>query len=118
MRPNPAEQQSKKVAQLAGLSANAANTAARNAARLNADPQSATTATQKAEAPATAPRPAPPADAKTEGTAVPNVDGKETPRHHEVTCMLATSVPIIASGTLSNIFAVLFQPGFASGPDH
>ena len=118
MRPNPAEQQSKKVAQLAGLSANAANTAARNAPRPTADSQPATTATQKTEAPATATRPAPPADAKTEGTAVPNVDGKETPRHHEVTCMLATSVSIIAPERLSNIFAVLFQPGFTYGPDH
>ena len=118
MRPNPAEEQSKKVAQLAGLSANAANTAARNAARPNADPQPATTATQKTETPAMAPRPAPLADAKTEGTAVPNVDGKETPRHHQVTGMLATPVLIIASGTLLNIFAVLFQPGFAYGPDH
>ena len=118
MRPNPSEQQSKKVAQLAGLSANAANTAARNAARPNADPQPATTATQKTETPATATRPAPPADAEVEGTAVPNVDGKETPRHHEVRCMFATLISIVAPEILSNIFAVFFQHGFAYGPDH
>lgn len=94
MRPKAAEVQSNKPVQQAGPSANAANTAARSAAGPKVDIQPVNTGVQNVEAHAPAPRQAAPADGKSEGTAVSSVDGKDTPRHHEVTCMHAPSVPV------------------------
>ena len=89
LRQKKADVQPKKAAQHLGTPANAANAAARSVAGLKDDPQSVTSAVQNKDAPAAASRPAEPADSKAEGTAVPSADGKDTPRHHEVTCMFA-----------------------------
>lgn len=87
MRRKAAELQPKKAAQQGGPAANAANTAARSVAGPKADAQLASAAASSAQAPAAVPRPAAAADGKAAGTAVPSVDGKDTPRHHEVTCI-------------------------------
>ena len=87
MRRRVAELQPKKATQQAGPAANAANTAARSVAGPKPDAQSASAAASSAQPPAAVPRPAPAGDGKAAGTAVPSVDVKDTPRHHEVTCM-------------------------------
>ena len=87
IRRRAAELHPKKAAQQARPAANAANTAARSVAGPKADPQPASIAASSAQPPAAVPRPAVAADGKAAGTAVPSVDGKDIPRHHEVTCM-------------------------------
>ena len=87
MRQKAAELQSKKTPQQGMTPANAANTATRSVSGPKSDAQPVTVATQKTEVSAAVPRPAGSADSKAEGTAVSSGDGKDTPRHHEVTCI-------------------------------
>ena len=90
VRLKTAEPQSKKAPQQGGTTANAANTAPRSVSGLKNDAQPVTATMQKLEASAAPPRPSGIVDSKAEGTAVPSGDGKDTPRHYEVTCMTAS----------------------------
>ena len=91
VRQKAAELQSKKTPQQGVTPANAANTATRSVSGPKSDAQPVTVAMQKTEASAAVPRPAGSVDSKAEGTAVSSGDGKDTPRHHEVTCMTASN---------------------------
>ncbi len=95
VRQKTAELQSKKAPQHGGTPANAANTAPRSVSGAKSEAQPIPAPMQKPEASAPVSRSAGSADSKAEGTAVSSGDGKDTPRHHEVTCMTASLLCIL-----------------------
>ena len=99
VRQKTAEVQSKKAPQQGGTPGNAANTAPRSVSGPKSEAQPVPAPMQNTEASAPVSRSAGHADSKAEGTAVPSGDGKDTPRHHEVTCMTASLLCILLAAS-------------------